>query len=166
VSDGYGNAHVHWFGGRRQAPQDLGLASAPDRACFSTPHGVWVTKDNKVLVGDRENNRIQIFSADGTYLSEWGDLYHPMDIWGEADGTIYVTDQAPRIVAFSPTGEVLGRCKVGSPTHSHGLWGRRRRQICIGMRAQRPVDQARAAERDPTARSSVIDAKSNGPLRK
>jgi peptidylglycine monooxygenase len=121
VSDGYGNAHVHWFGADGKHRKTWGgIGTAP--GLFSTPHGIWVTLDNKVLVGDRENNRIQVFTADGTYLSEWGDLYHPMDIWGDADGTIYVTDQAPRIVAFTPTGETLGRCKVVA-THSHGLWG-------------------------------------------
>jgi peptidylglycine monooxygenase len=47
-----------------------------------------------------------------------------MDIWGDAEGTIFVTDQAPRIVAFSPHGEVLGRCKAVA-SHSHGIWGDR-----------------------------------------
>src|SRR4051812_39548506 len=56
------------------------------------------------------------------YLSEWGDLYHPMDIYGSADGTIFVTDQAPRIVAFSPDGEVIGRCNAAK-IYSHGIWG-------------------------------------------
>jgi peptidylglycine monooxygenase len=121
VSDGYGNAHVHCF-----APDGThrftwgGIGTGP--GAFSTPHGVWITADGRVLVADRENNRIQIFTPDGRYLGEWGDLYHPMDIWGDADGTIYVTDQAPRIVAFSPKGEVLGRCK-SCATHSHGIWG-------------------------------------------
>jgi len=121
VSDGYGNAHVHWFSADGTHKKTWGgVGTGP--GLFSTPHGIWVTRDNKVLVGDRENNRIQVFSADGAYLSEWGDLYHPMDIWGDADGTIYVTDQAPRIVAFSPRGEIIGRCKVVA-TWSHGLWG-------------------------------------------
>ena len=61
-----------------------------------------ITDDGRVLVADRENNRVQLFTGDGAYLGEWGDLYHPMDIYGDADGTIFVTDQAPRIVAFSP----------------------------------------------------------------
>ena len=121
VSDGYGNAHVHRF-----APDGSyccswgGIGSGPGQ--FSTPHGIWVTMDGRVLVGDRENNRVQIFTGDGAYLGEWGDLYHPMDIYGSADGTIFVTDQAPRIVAFSPDGEVIGRCSAAK-IYSHGIWG-------------------------------------------
>jgi DNA-binding beta-propeller fold protein YncE len=121
VCDGYGNAHVHCFSANGEYRFTWGgIGTGPGK--FSTPHGIWVTADNKVLVADRENNRIQIFASDGTYLSEWGDLYHPMDIYGDADGTIFVTDQAPRIVAFSPQGEVLGRCKSVA-SHSHGIWG-------------------------------------------
>ncbi len=121
VCDGYGNAHVHRFSpGGEHLHSWGGIGTGPGR--FSTPHGIWVTGDGRVLVGDRENNRVQVFTGDGAYLDEWGDLYHPMDIWGDADGTIFVTDQAPRIVAFSPQGEVLGRCKAAA-IYSHGIWG-------------------------------------------
>jgi hypothetical protein len=51
--------------------------------------------DGRVLVANRENNRVQIFTADGAYLGAWGELYHPMDIYGDPDGTVFVTDQAP-----------------------------------------------------------------------
>ena len=81
-----------------------------------------MTTDGRVLVGDRENNRVQIFTLDGAFLGEWGELYHPMDIYGSADGTIFVTDQAPRIVAFSADGEVIGRCSAAK-IYSHGIWG-------------------------------------------
>ena len=123
VSDGYGNAHVHCFGpdGRHRLTWG-GVGSGPGE--FSTPHGVWVQPDGRVLVSDRENNRIQVFSPDGKFLAAWGELYHPMDIWGAPDGTVFVTDQAPRIVAFAPDGTILGRCKVVA-TIGHGIWGDR-----------------------------------------
>jgi hypothetical protein len=31
---------------------------------FHVPHGVWVRTDRRVLVADRENNRLQIFSPE------------------------------------------------------------------------------------------------------
>lgn len=121
VSDGYGNAHVHWFAPDGSYRRSWGgIGSGPGQ--FSTPHGVWVTPDGRVLVADRENNRVQVFTDHGGFLGEWGDLYHPMDIYGSADGTIFVTDQAPRITAFSPTGEVIGRCSAAK-IYSHGIWG-------------------------------------------
>jgi len=121
VCDGYGNAHVHCFSADGLHRRSWGgIGTGPGQ--FSTPHGIWVTDDGRVLVADRENNRVQLFTGDGAYLGEWGDLYHPMDIYGDADGTIFVTDQAPRIIAFSPEGKVLGRCK-GVGIYSHGIWG-------------------------------------------
>ncbi len=47
---------------------------------FTTPHAIWVDRSERVLVADRENNRVQVFDRDGRFLEMWGDLYHPMDI--------------------------------------------------------------------------------------
>jgi hypothetical protein len=45
-----------------------------------------------------------------------------MDIYVDRDGTIYVTDQIPRITMYSPDGRMLAR---GRPVTigAHGLWG-------------------------------------------
>ena len=121
VCDGYGNAHVHCFSadGKHQFTWG-GIGTGPGE--FSTPHGIWVMPDGRVLVADRENDRIQVFSRDGKYLAAWGNLYHPMDIYQGHDGTVYVTDQAPHVVAYTPDGTVVGRCKANA-THAHGIWG-------------------------------------------
>ena len=76
----------------------------------------------RVLVADRENNRVQLFSPDGDAYGEWGDLYHPMDIYMDPSGTVYVTDQIPRITMFSSDGQMLAR---GRPVDAgaHGVWG-------------------------------------------
>lgn len=121
VSDGYGNAHVHCFspdGAHKLTWGGVGTGEGE----FSTPHGIWVTGTGDVLVGDRENDRVQVFDAAGRFKASWGTLYHPMDIWGAPDGTIFVTDQAPRIVAFAADGRILGRAKAVA-TLSHGIWG-------------------------------------------
>jgi len=45
-----------------------------------------------------------------------------MDIYVGADGTVYVTDQIPRITMYSPDGRLLAR---GRPVNvgAHGVWG-------------------------------------------
>jgi hypothetical protein len=77
VADGYGNAAIHRF-----SPEGTHLCSwgAPGagRGQFSTPHGIWVDVRDRVLVADRENNRVQLFSPEGDFYGEWADLYHPM----------------------------------------------------------------------------------------
>ncbi len=121
VSDGYGNAHVHRFSADgRHLGSWGGVGSGPGE--FSTPHGVWVTADDRVLVGDRENDRVQVFDRDGGYRAELRGLYHPMDIWGDGDGTIYVSDQVPAIVAYDSAGAIVGRAR-GAQNGGHGLWG-------------------------------------------
>ncbi len=122
VSDGYGNSTVHRFapdGTRKRTWGRPGRGPGE----FTTPHAVWVDHRNRVLVADRENDRVQLFTADGDYLTEWRDFYHPMDIWEDAaSGMIYVTDQIPRLSMLSPDGQLVGRCR---PVlfGAHGVWG-------------------------------------------
>ncbi len=46
----------------------------------------------RLFVGDRENNRIQIFDQDGRYLDEWRQFGRPSGIFITKDDTIYVAD--------------------------------------------------------------------------
>lgn len=121
VADGYGNSAVHKFSPEGKHLQSWGAPGA-GRGQFTTPHGVWVDATDRVFIADRENNRLQIFSPEGDFYGEWGDLYHPMDIYGDANGTIYVTDQIPRVTMFGPTGQLLAR---GKPVMygAHGVYG-------------------------------------------
>ena len=41
---------------------------------------------------DRENSRIQVFTPDGQYLSEWGGVHRPDHIVQGPDGNMFVTD--------------------------------------------------------------------------
>src|SRR5690625_2588561 len=69
VADGYGNAHVHHFSKTGELLHTWGgLGTEAGR--FMTPHATLVDQKERVLVTDRENNRVQIFDQDGTYLKE------------------------------------------------------------------------------------------------
>ena len=46
----------------------------------------------RLFVGDRENNRIQIFDQEGNYLDEWRQFGRPSGIYITRDDTIYVAD--------------------------------------------------------------------------
>lgn len=86
VADGYGNRRVivfdadtgaykrHWgaYGNRPddstpRAPRD---EKAPPPQQFNTVHGLTVSNDGLVYVGDRGNNRVQVFRIDGTFVRE------------------------------------------------------------------------------------------------
>ena len=121
VSDGYGNSSVHRFSADGTLLRTWG-GPGTGPGTFTTPHAVAVDRAGRVLVGDRENNRLQVFDRDGTFLDEWGDFYHPMQIWIDDRGYVFVTDQIPRISLLSPDGKLIGRCR-GAINGAHGMAG-------------------------------------------
>ena len=46
----------------------------------------------RVLVGDRSNNRIQIFDADGNFIDQWTQFGTPSGMFITPDDTLYVVD--------------------------------------------------------------------------
>jgi hypothetical protein len=144
VADGYGNSAIHRFSPEGKHLGSWGEAGA-GRGQFTTPHGIWVDARERVLVADRENNRVQLFSPEGDVYGEWGDLYHPMDIYVDGEGVTYVTDQIPRITMYSSDGRVLSR---GRPVTqgAHGVWGDSRGNLyCAEMGLHQVTMLARRA---------------------
>lgn len=125
VADGYGNACMHRFsadGRLLQTWGDLGDGAGQ----FTTPHGVWIdeTRD-RIIVTDRDNNRVCQYSKDGQWLGEWRGFQHPMSIWSDGDA-IWVTDQRPSLWRIDlKNDEIVGRCRLFSFS-PHGLSGTRR----------------------------------------
>lgn len=121
VADGYGNSNVHRFSADGSHKSTWGRPGAGPGE-FTTPHAVAVHASGKVLVADRENNRVQAFDRDGGLLETWRDFYHPMQIWIDDRGLVFVTDQIPRISLLGADGALLGRCR-GAVNGAHGLAG-------------------------------------------
>ena len=59
---------------------------------ISEPHTIAMDSRGRLFVGDRENNRIQIFDQDGKLLDIWHQFGRPSGIYITGDDTIYVTD--------------------------------------------------------------------------
>jgi DNA-binding beta-propeller fold protein YncE len=123
VADGYGASRVHRFSANGALIATWGEpGDGPGH--FSTPHGIWALADGRVAVTDRENNRLQVFSAAGDLLAIWPDFYQPMDIFQDAAGRLYVTDKVPRLSMLAPDGTLLARCRPVL-NGAHGMWGDR-----------------------------------------
>jgi len=120
VADGYGATRVHRFGADFSPLGGWGEAGTGPGA-FATPHGIWASDDGRVLVTDRENDRVQVFSREGTFLAEWRGFAKPMDICGDAEGNILVSDQVPRLRKLSAEGAPLGMCRPVL-NGGHGIW--------------------------------------------
>jgi DNA-binding beta-propeller fold protein YncE len=59
---------------------------------FNLPHSVRVAADGRVLVADRQNDRIQIFSPDGQYLDQWTHVQRPAGLFIDGAGFVYVAE--------------------------------------------------------------------------
>jgi sugar lactone lactonase YvrE len=59
---------------------------------FNVPHTIAIDSRGRLFVGDRANNRIQIFDQDGRFLDEWTQFGRPSGIAITKDDTIYVAD--------------------------------------------------------------------------
>lgn len=119
VADGYGNSNVHRFASDGTHLETWGKPGS-GMLEFSTPHAVAIDRAGRLLVGDRENNRVQILDRSGQWLGEITGLYKPMAVEPTPDGGILVTDHTPRLSRFSASGELVGRCRTFG-TVGHGL---------------------------------------------
>jgi peptidylamidoglycolate lyase len=70
VSDGYGNSRIVKFSKEGKYFFEWGKkGNGPGE--FNIPHGIDLDAKGNVYVADRENNRIQKFTAEGVFLKEW-----------------------------------------------------------------------------------------------
>ncbi len=116
IADGYGNSSVHRFSPEGDYISSFGSpGSGPGQ--FRVPHSIRVSNDGRVYVADRENHRVQVFTPEGEFISEWTDFKCPMGVHIDANQVVYVTDQVPRISMYSLDGELLARGRTFEGAH-------------------------------------------------
>ena len=87
----YGNARVHKFSADGELLFSWGEpGSGPGQ--FKIPHSIAVDRRGTVYVADREISRIQVFSADGEYRTEWTHVSRPDDLYIDADENLFVAE--------------------------------------------------------------------------
>jgi len=59
---------------------------------FHDPHTIALDSQGRVFVGDRHNNRIQIFDQNGNFIDLWYQFGRPSGIFITSDDRIYVAD--------------------------------------------------------------------------
>ncbi len=121
VSDGYCNARVHKF-----SPDGKLLLSwgepGQDPCQFKLPHSIWVDRKDRVWVPDRENNRIQIFNAQGEFLDQWTDLGRPTDIFIKDEEIVFVSELNQRVSIFNINGHLIGQLSCQGQDKQNSLF--------------------------------------------
>ena len=80
---------------------------------FDTPHALAMDSRGRLFVGDRNNNRIQIFDQNGTFIDEWKQFSRPSGIYIDKNDMIYVADSESESVSRNHPGWKRG-IRVGS----------------------------------------------------
>jgi DNA-binding beta-propeller fold protein YncE len=127
ITDGYGNSRVVQFDSTARFVRAWGRkGTGPGE--FNTPHVIQIDSKGRLYVSDRENNRIQVFDAQGKLLKVWthlgatqGNAISPRDeMWiithrNNIENLTYDT-LAGRIMKIDlETGRILGAME--SPGH-------------------------------------------------
>jgi DNA-binding beta-propeller fold protein YncE len=108
VSDGYGNSRVVKFSKEGKFLKEWGKkGTGPGE--FDLPHAICLDGKGRVYVGDRENNRVQVFDGDGAFLTQWKESGAPYGLC-LVDGRMFVADgRANWIKVLDLDGRTLGR---------------------------------------------------------
>jgi uncharacterized protein (TIGR03663 family) len=127
--------------GKIDLAPDLSIGEAgSEPGQLNYPRELAIAPDGSIYVADSRNNRIQHFSADGTYLNSWGSFKDKSqgeappgtfnEPWGVAvakDGSVFVSDTwNHRIQKFSSDGRPLTAWgSFGQSTDGLGFYGPR-----------------------------------------
>ena len=109
VSDGYQNCRVHKYDAEGNHLMSWGVPGKGEPGHFHLPHGIGVDNRGRVLVCDRENPRIQLFTQDGEHLETWTGFRHPTAVVIGPDDTVYVPELQARVTILDSDGKVLGQ---------------------------------------------------------
>ncbi len=143
VTDGYRNARVHRFTAAGHLIASWGQPGKTEPNQFHLPHSLIAGEDGSIYVCDRENNRIQVFSADGQFLAMWTDMRRPLDISMDRDGLFCISEGgvsglSPRISLMDKRGHVVARWDSLS---AHGSWVDAHGDIYLALGARERVDK-------------------------
>jgi sugar lactone lactonase YvrE len=105
VSEGHGagNNRILKFDKTGKFIKEWGkLGSAPGE--FDGPHALVIDSRNRLIVGDRNNNRLQIFDLNGNYIAQMHQFSRPSGVYLTKDEMIYVADSESESVSRNHNG--------------------------------------------------------------
>ena len=129
ISDGYGNARIHRYSPEGEHQLSWGEPGI-DAGQFICPHNLAIDDEDRIYVADRECHRVQVFDADGNFITMWNNIHRPCGLTVGPDGNVYIGElngmaglgEAPgighRVSVLSRDGELLAR--FGDPDEGEG----------------------------------------------
>ncbi len=106
VGDGHGgntNSRIVKFNRDGKFIKTWGMkGSAPGE--IDIPHTLAMDSRGRLFLGDRQNNRIQIFDQNGTFLDQWFQFSRPSGVFIDRNDIIYVADSESESVSKNHDG--------------------------------------------------------------
>lgn len=114
VSEGHGgaNARVLKFTRDGKLIKTFGKKGAGPGE-MEQPHALAMDSRGRLFIGDRSNNRIQIFDQDGTFIEEWPQFSRPSGLYIDRNDILYVADSESESVSRNHDGWRRG-IRIGS----------------------------------------------------
>jgi hypothetical protein len=127
LADGYDNGRVQtwtvdgeWVSEFGEVDNDPAVGGPP--GAFDLMHGIAVDRAGRIYVGDRRNNRVQVFTPEGEFVEEWPGVIDPVGIFVDESDAVWVVSAAlNRLIKYNTQGQLLyhfgtyGRTSVGFP---------------------------------------------------
>jgi len=118
VSDGYGNSRVVKFDKTGKFLLAWGKKGTGEGE-FNTPHAVRLDSKGNLFVGDRENDRVQVFDQNGKFIRSFGG-FAPFGLFITADDTLFVADgRAHHVMKMTLEGKILDTIGKMGPEPGH-----------------------------------------------
>ena len=106
LGDGYWNSRIVRYNADGEFLMEFGeLGDGPGQ--FDLVHGVAIDRDHRIYVGDRSNNRIQVFTEEGEFIEEWPDVSDPVGVFiDESESVWVISARLNRLLKYNTQGEL------------------------------------------------------------
>ena len=125
---------------------------------FNETHSLALDSKGRLLVGDRRNNRIQIFDQGGVFLDEWRQFGDPSEVFIDSNDVIHVADSGTMTNPDAKRGVYIGRAADGQVTGfiSDDTERRRNQKLVVVDHSGNRMDRVHVGQDNPKARKEVV----------
>ncbi|MSR35584.1 MAG: hypothetical protein EXR95_02915 [Gemmatimonadetes bacterium] len=113
LADGYMNGRVQTWTVDGEWVSEFGKVDPTpevggEPGSFDLMHGLAVDKAGRIYVGDRRNNRIQLFTPEGKFIEEWPGVIDVVGIFIDESEAVWVVSAAMnRLLKYNTQGQLL-----------------------------------------------------------
>ena len=133
VSDGYKNTRIAKFSAVGKFEFEWGT-KGEGKGEFNLPHGIAIDSQGRVIVCDRENERLQLFDPRGGFLAAWKGphLGKPYGIAAAPSGHLFIIDGGSPSLKRELRGKAVELDAFGTVVDSFGSFGTGPGQFQLG----------------------------------